>query len=103
MHLVFQVQNLFTTKLNPMKHESLPTCQNFLNRYNEVIELKKRIKHTLRPIEQQLLKEELNDLLLHVIDCVKYNDDNPDCLGCKALIEIELRLANSARTAKLPV
>ena len=85
-----------------MNQEVLPKCKNFLIKYNEVSELKKRIKHTLRPIEQELLKEELNDLLLSAVDCVKFSESSQDCNDCKSLIEIELKLANSARVAKLP-
>lgn len=85
-----------------MENQALPICENFRKKYNEVVEIKKRIKLTLRPIEQELLKEELNDILLGVIDCVHAVSESPDCEHCKSLMDYELRLSQSGRIVRIP-
>lgn len=85
-----------------MKNETLPICENFNKKYNEILDLKKQIKFTLRPIEQELLNEELNELLLKVIDCTHYTDSSSDCCMCKSLIDNELKISHSGKFVKLP-
>ena len=85
-----------------MKNQALPTCENFTKRYNNILDLKKRLKYTLRPIEQELLKEEINELLLGVFECVQGDIATHDCEVCKSLIESELKFIQTGKIVKLP-